>query len=284
MKSLRYKLESLLVKILLGVFRMISPSAASNIGGAIGKMVGPRLAASRKAKRNIALALPDLSYHEIQDTVRDMWENLGRVMAEYPHLAKIARDNTQIIGKENLASLLEGKGPAILFAGHFANWEMAATSLETLGIQVDLIYRAPNNPEVDEILQRCRSLDGTLRTYPKSRSGMRQVVEALKQGRNIGILIDQKYNEGIPAQFFGRTAMTSPAFAQLARKFKCPLIPVRVERLDGVRFRVSVLPPLDVTNLSDEEAIAAAHKVLEGWIRERPGEWLWLHRRWRENA
>lgn len=284
MKHLRYKIEAALIKGIMGFFRLLPAGTASTIGGTIGRKIGPRLAASRKAKRNLSLSLPDLSPPQVEDAVRSMWENLGRVMAEYPHLAELAQTQTEIVGRENLTPLLEGKGPAILFAGHLANWEMAATSLQTLGIQVDLIYRAPNNPDVDIILQRCRSLDGTLRTYPKSRSGMRQVVEALKQGRNIGILIDQKYNEGLPAQFFGRVAMTSPAFAQLARKFKCPLIPVRVERLGGANFRISVLPPLDVTNLSDEDAIAAAHTILEGWIRERPGEWLWLHRRWREKG
>ena len=106
------------------------------------------------------------------------------------------------------------------------------------------------------------------------------MVETLRDGGALGILIDQKYNEGLAIPFFGRPAMTSPAFVQMAQKTNCPLIPVRGERLPGAHFRVTIYPPLNITEQGVEDAIAQAHMLLEEWISERPGQWLWLHRRW----
>ena len=211
--------------------------------------------------------------------ITGMWDNLGRVFAEYPHLETIAKDHVEFVGMEHVTQ----KNPAVLIAGHIANWEMAATSFYVRGIPIDLIYRAPNNPGVDTMLKKWRSLNGKINTYPKSKAGMRQVVAALSKGNNLGILIDQKYNPGLPAAFFGQTAMTSPAFVQLAQKYRCPLYPVRVERIAGCQFRVTCHAPLDADQ-PVETVIAKAHQLLEQWISERPEQWIWLHRRWKEGA
>lgn len=282
MKRLRYLIEAALVRSLIFSFGLMPVEMASNTGGAIAAFIGPRLSASRKAKRHVMSSL-HVSETDADKIVRGMWDNLGRVFAEYPHLPTIYQHHIEVVGEDIAQDLAQGYGPILFFSGHLANWEIAAPSMRRFGIDVDLIYRPPNNPYVETILQRCRSMDGTLKTYPKSSAGMRQVMGALKNDRRIGILIDQKYNQGVEAQFFGQPAMTSPAFIQLAQKFNCPLIPVRVERVKGPNFRVTIYPSLQLSN-PVESLIDDAHRLLEDWIREHPEQWLWLHRRWKTKS
>ena len=279
MKKIRYLIEGFLVRMLIGLFSALNATNASCLGAAIGRSIGPHLSVSRKARRHVIASL-NVSATEAHNIVRGMWDNLGRVFAEYPHLSTINAQYVDVVGAENLAQVTPESGPAIFFAGHLANWEIAAPSLRRFGIDVDLIYRAPNNPYVQNILDKCRSMDGTLRTYPKSASGMRQVMKALKDGRRIGILIDQKYNQGVETLFFGQPAMTSPAFIQLAKKFNCPLIPVQVERTGGIHFRVTIHPPRDLT-LDDAVLLDQSNSLLESWISNAPAHWLWLHKRWK---
>lgn len=279
MKKLRYLSEALLVYILMFIFRILPANLASNLGGFIGKNVAYRLSATRKARRHIENSL-GTNLDETNRIALGMWDNLGRLFAEYPHLPELYMTKSELLGVENLGELTTStNSPAIFFSGHLANWEISAPSLRQKNIDVDLIYRAPNNPYVKNILDKCRSMDGTLKTYPKSAQGMRQVMMALKQGRRIGILIDQKYNQGIEVPFFGQPSMTSLAFIQLAKKFNCPLIPVQVERIKGANFRVTIHKPMDLSK-DDNVLITEAHTMLEGWIRHAPAHWLWLHKRW----
>ena len=276
MKRVRYACETALVAVMLGFFKCLSPQHASNLGGMIARFIGPLLSVNRRAAKHLKLALPGKSDAEYADIIRGMWDNLGRLFAEYPHLERIGSTCVEFAGMENFTT----QSPAILISGHIANWEVAAASFFARDIPVDLIYRAPNNPMVNRMLQTYRSIHGKINIYPKSKTGMRKVVSALGKGHNVGILIDQKYNSGIPADFFGQTAMTSPIFIQLARKFTCPVYPVRVERLHGCHFRVSCFPPLNIDQPT-ETVIAEAHHLLESWISERPSQWIWLHRRWK---
>lgn len=280
MKTFRYICEAALVYALMGVFKILPAERASALGGWIGRNVAYKFSVTRKAKRHIANSLhtDDIETSRI---AKNMWDNLGRLFAEYPHLPELYMTGTELTGIENLGTLpLKKNTPAIFFSGHLANWEISAPSLRQQNIDVDLIYRAPNNPYVKKILDQCRSMDGTLRTYSKSAQGMRQVMAALKQGRRIGILIDQKYNQGVEVPFFGQPAMTSLAFIQLAKKFNCPLIPVQVERLGPTaKFRVTIHPPLDLTK-DDDSLITEAHTLLENWIKNAPTNWLWVHKRW----
>lgn len=279
MKQIRYLLEALLLALLLGLSKILPVTWASNFGGFVGRCVGPRLAASRKAVHNISSSFPDKPATEIEKIVIGMWDNLGRVMMEYAHLPHIGRDRTEIIGAEILERYKNS--PTILFSAHLANWEVCPIAAMTqYGFKVSSVYRAPNNPISDKMLHHARSLKNTLQTIRKSKTGTRHLVKALNENAHIGILIDQKYNEGIAADFFGRSAMTSPAFVQLAQKFNCPLIPLKIERLKGANFRMTILPPLDIADKSIEDAVEESHTLLEGWISARPEQWLWLHRRW----
>ncbi len=280
MKNLRYFFEGVFLRVIFFIFKLMPVDMASNIGGAIGRIIGPRLAASRKALKNVSASFPDKNPTEHQAIVKSMWDNLGRVIAEYPHLEQIGRERTTIIGGEILD--VQKDSATILITGHLANWEVCPIAAHIQhGYDVTSIYRPPNNKTADTVLMKCRSLGGKLKTIPKALSGTRQIIKTLNDKGHIGILIDQKYNEGVEAQFFNRPAMTSPAFAQLAHKFKCPLVPLKIVRNKGANFTMTILEPLDITGQSETEIIKTSHDLLEEWISETPAQWLWLHRRWK---
>jgi KDO2-lipid IV(A) lauroyltransferase len=147
-----------------------------------------------------------------------------------------------------------------------------------------LIYRAASNPYVNWIFTRGRANDG-VELIPKGATGARKALEKLKRGEHIGMLVDQKMNDGISVPFFGVEAMTAPALAAFALKYKCPVVPAHLVRVKGARFRIMFDPPILFTDTGDRhadvlEAMTVVNGFLEGWIRERPDHWLWLHKRW----
>ncbi|MDB2682982.1 hypothetical protein N9Z27_01875 [Alphaproteobacteria bacterium] len=286
MKNFRYRVEAALLYFLFFAFGIMPVAVASAIGGFLGRTIGPKLGASKKARRNIVLALPEKSEAEQDQVLRGMWDNLGRLIAEYPHLYGIATARTTIVGGDILERVIEEHGQGIFIGGHLANFEInCATALLKAGVLVDITYRAPNNPWSDKLLQKARTLNGAIPAHAKSREGGMSLFRALKDGHSVGILIDQKYNEGLAVPFFGHEAMTNPAFVALAQKIDCPVVPIRAVRKDDARFEMHIGEPIELVDdygkaLGFDAVIAKANVVLEGWIREYPEQWLWLHRRW----
>jgi Kdo2-lipid IVA lauroyltransferase/acyltransferase len=281
------RLEAWGAALSFGAFKLLPRDHASALGGALARRVGPFLGASKHARRNISRAFPELPETEIERVVTGMWDNLGRVVAEYPHLRKVFIFEPDGIvetqGFENVDRAIAAGRRMIFFSGHIANWEIAMLAGVQYGIPVAQIYRAANNPLMDRMIARFRGDGGEF--IPKGAIGARRAVTALRRGTHLALLADQKMNDGIPVAFFGHPAMTAPAIAVLALRFDCDVLPLRVERLDGARFRVTVFPPLPLARSGEPHADAAALMVrvnatLEAWIRDRPEQWLWIHRRW----
>lgn len=284
---LDYPLQALPLWALYGFFRLLPLDWASALGGRLARLIGPRLGASRKALQNLERALPDLAPEDRWAIHVGMWENLGRIAGEYPHIGRIWGDGgdcrVEVIGVEHLRAVIDSGRAAIMFSGHLGNWELLSSGAERHGMRLTLVYRRPNNPLVARLLDRARGhIAGE--HVPKGREGARALVETLRRNGWVAMLVDQKMNDGLPVPFFGRDAMTAPAVAQLAIKFGAPLLPARIERLGGARFRLTVFPPLDLPEGDRTEAVRAllarVNAILEGWIRETPSQWLWLHRRW----
>jgi KDO2-lipid IV(A) lauroyltransferase len=261
---------------------------ASALGGRLARLIGPALPVSRRALRNLERALPELDPAARQRVVREMWENLGRVVAEYPHLPRIRcfGEGRRVIveGTEHVDRALAAQKPLIFFSGHFGNWELLALAAAQYGLRVAAIYRAANNPAVEQVMQALRRSLG-VEPISKGAAGARRAIAALRQGKALGMLVDQKMNDGIAVPFFGRDAWTAPAVAELALKYGCTLLPARVDRLGGARFRLTVMPPLELAPTGDRPAdvhaaMARINRLLESWIREAPGHWFWVHRRW----
>lgn len=281
-------IEAAVVHGLFALLRLVPLQTASAIGGAVARAIGPWIGVTRRARKNLRLAFPEKSPEEIERIIRDVWDNLGRVVAEYPHLSRITAFTPdaaiEVRGTEHVDAARARGVPLIFFSGHLGNWEVNAIAAKAYGTPLHLIYRPANNPWIEQIYREGRG-DIAAGLIPKGAEGARQAMRVLREGQQLGILIDQKMNDGIPVPFFGRDAMTAPALARLAFKYDCAVLPTQVERLDGARFRLTVHPPLPLERSGDLRRdtlrlMTRANALLEAWIRQRPGQWLWLHRRW----
>ncbi len=285
--QLGQRLEGLGAALAFGGLGKLPIDRASAVGGAIGRRIGPLLGISKRARINLGRAFPDLADSAIEEIVVGMWDNLGRVVAEYPHLRQIrvfAPDGrVETHGFEHMDRAVAARRRMIIFSGHIANWEIGALAAAQYGAPVTQIYRAANNPLVARLISRFRGDRGEY--VPKGSAGARRAVAALARGEHLTLLADQKLNDGIPAPFFGRAAMTAPALAMLALRFDCDVLPARVERLEGAHFRLTVFPPLPLPRgigpqAAVAELTAQVNAILESWVRDRPEQWLWVHRRW----
>lgn len=287
-KYLAQPLEAALLTLAYHLFAALPFDLASAIGGWIARTLGPHLTVTKTAVGNLKRAFPEKSDGEIAHIVRGMWDNLGRVAGEYPHLDELELyepgGRVEVVGAEYVDLLRDDGKAGIFFSAHFGNWELASMSATQRDLPLTRIYRPPNNPLADRLIRRARRhITGEL--LPKGSEGARRAIEIVRGGGHLGMLVDQKMSDGIPVPFFGREAMTAPALAQIALRFRCPVVPARVERVGGARFLITIYPPLKMPDSGDRQAdvkaaMALVNRTIEGWIRERPEQWLWLHRRW----
>ena len=251
-----YRAEAWLAAVAMRLIGLLPLDAASALGGGLARAIGPRLGITRRARRNLRAALPEFGEAETDAVIRGMWDNLGRVAFEYPHLPKIkvfaADGRVEVRGLDNLERVLAAGRRVVMFSGHLGNWEIAALAGGQYELEIAQIYRAANNPLVDAMLARLRGDLGEL--IPKGAVASRRAVAALRRGGHLSLLADQKLNDGIAVPFFGRDAMTAPALALLALRFDCDVLPVRVERLQGARFRLTVYPKLTLPRSGDRDA------------------------------
>lgn len=282
------------VWLLFALARLLPVEWTAGVAGRVARAIGPRLAVSRVARDNLARAFPEKEADERARILAGAWDNLGRTAAEYPYLGslwdydperpELAR-RIEIVGAEQFVALRDDGRPGIVFAAHLANWELLAVAAARHGLEVAVLYREPNNPFVARLVRRIRGRHMG-RLIPTDLAGGVQLVHVLRQGGHVGMLVDQHFSRGAPGTFFGQPVRTAPVLAKLAREFGCPVHGARVERLPGERFRLTLTPPLNLAftgdNAADERAaMDQVNRVIEGWVRERPEDWLWMHRRWR---
>ncbi len=274
-----------------GLARRLGPTRASNLGGLIGRSVGRALPATRVADRNLARAMPLLTPVQRRRIVRGAWDNLGRTAAELPNLAGLRRTDAgpgwECLDDGPLRALQGRSGPAILFSGHLANWEIGFPVAASLGLDVSWFYRRSSNALADALIQDMRetAVGHHVPMFAKGSDGAKAALRHLRNGGLLGMLVDQKLNEGLAIPFFGQPAMTSPAMAHFALRFGCPVIPIHAVRLGPARFRVVCDPPMVHPDTGDRMADVATmtgmmNDIVERWVREQPESWLWLHRRW----
>ncbi len=286
LQKLRYGVEAALFLAFMGFFRLIGLDAASAVGGFIGREFFARTRVTQRARDNLAMAFPEKSHAEREAIIRVMWDNLGRTVAEYAHLDKFDLHGPDPrIRVENTAEIekVRGRG-ALLLSGHFANWEILPIAASRYGLDGAVVYRPPNNPYVDRYISRARARKGYAEQISKHH-GVKRIFTLLRGGKAILLLADQKTNEGIPAPFFGRDAMTTHAPAALALKLKVPVVFASNKRMGGARFTITIYPPPEFTPTGDEDTdmralTAAINLRLEEMVRADPSQWLWIHRRW----
>lgn len=292
--TLGHWLELFTAKALFSLFGLIGVDAASALAGGFLRHVGPLVRPiSRRAEDNLRMIFPDWDEAKVRRVTAGVWENLGRTAAEFNHLEDLvpfgSDSRVDVVGEERLRMIARGARPAIFVSGHFANWEVMSIAFHAAGVEYATVYRAANNPLVDELIINMRAKVMSRALIPKGKRGGRALIETLKAGRSLAMLVDQKLNDGISAPFLGREAMTAPAAARLSLKFSAPIIPVSIERLKGARFRVTVHEAIAFAPTGDltADVLALTTRVnehLERDILARPEQWLWMHRRWPKNG
>jgi KDO2-lipid IV(A) lauroyltransferase len=300
MKRLRIGLRSALDKAaglavsgLLHGIRHLDRVAISNFAGAVMRTIGPWLPEHKIGRANLVAAFPEKSSAEVEQILRGVWENLGRVAAEFAHVDRICEgdpENRKYIEyrpgtAERFKALRDDGKPALIFAAHLANWELPAVLAAADGLDTVVLYRRPNLDAVADAVEKIR--EGHMgELVPTSMSAPVRIGRALAEGRHAAMLVDQHYVRGVDVTFFGRTCKANPLIAMLAREAECAIHGTRVIRLPGGRFCAevteAVTPVRDAQGKIDiQGTMQAITKVIEGWVREYPEQWLWLHRRWR---
>src|SRR5476651_2637892 len=280
---------------LLRTTRYFDPVKTANLFGRVARFMGKRLRENRIGRNNLKAAFPEKSPEEIETILAGVWDNLGRLGAEFAHLDHIwqhdpahpeqSRIEIEPRTHELFAQLrLDGK-PALIFACHLGNWELPAVAADAHGLDATILFRRPNSQSANRIIEEMRAVKmGTL--IPAGRDAPLRLADALQKGQHVAMLVDQYFTNGVDVTFFGRKTKANPTLARLLRQIECPVHGVRIIRLPGHRFRAElseeVKPVRDAAGQIDiQGTMQAITSVVEGWIREYPDQWLWLHRRWR---
>ncbi|HVV40914.1 MAG TPA: lipid A biosynthesis lauroyl acyltransferase [Nitrobacter sp.] len=280
---------------LLRTTRYFDPIKTANLFGRVAQMVGPLLREQKIARANLTAAFPEKSPAEIETILAGVWNNLGRIGAEIAHLDHIWDLDPEHLGngrveiEPNSQKLFErlrddGK-PALIFASHLGNWELPAVAAAAHGLNSTVLYRRPNIASADKAIHALRALNmGTL--MPASHDAPFKLAQALQNGEHVAMLVDQYFTNGVEVTFFGRTTKANPMLARLLRQVECPVHGVRIIRLPDHRFRAELTEEIPPVRDADGEidvrgTMQVITSVIEGWVREHPDQWLWLHRRWR---
>jgi KDO2-lipid IV(A) lauroyltransferase len=290
--KITYRIEYALARACLALLRAMPPAAASDFGGFLARAIGPLLPPTEVAYANLKVVMPELDAAARRRVVRGVWENLGRTIGELPHLANLRRDTPsgpgfEVRNEEIIRRIAAQGGPAVFCSAHIGNWEFLPVAVASVGLPFGAVYRAAANPLIDQLIRQLRAAvvaqDQPL--FSKGAAGARRAMAHIARGGRLGLVVDQKMNDGIEARLFGLPAMTAPAAAAFALRVRCPVVCGHVERLGPARLCLVAEEPLELPDTGDRQADIALltqriNDQLEGWIRARPESWLWLHRRW----
>ena len=291
MKIIRYFIEFILVIFFFVIFKIIGLKLSSNLGEYIGKYFGPLFRNKTIAKKNIQIALPNISEKEINILINNMWKNIGRIFGEYVHLNKFSvieekKNKITFIDKENIEKLKNNKRPIIFFSGHFANFELMGRCLKELGFNIGTIYRPLNNIFLNPIMEFIRKKCITPVQIEKGSKGTKKLIKHISANNPLALLMDQRLSSSIHVPFFNKPATTTTMPAQLSIKYDALLVPVFIKRIKNTNFEFFIEEPLSINRTSNYEKDIfnitkdMNHKI-EEFIRKDPANWLWLHDRWK---
>ena len=286
MKKIRYFVEFLIIIFLLVIFKILGFKLASSLGGLIGRSVGPLFRSKKKILSNISKALPEIEEKNTELIVKKMWENYGRILSEYMFIKNFRNSKYKkfltIEGQEILNELKDSKEPVVFISGHFNNFELMAMQIEKSGINLAAIYRPLNNIFLNKIMEKIRTKYICRKQIIKGGSGTRELLKSFKNNYSIAIMIDQRVSESIKTDFFGHKASTTTIPAQLVKKFGSKIVPIYIERINGVYFKMTISKPVSFDKESTiEEITLNLNKWLEKMILINPGQWIWSHDRWK---
>lgn len=277
---------------LLAMMRYLPAKAGIAFFCWFARTIGPFLPRHQIALDNLTKAYPEMDERDIQKIALEMWENMGRLFAEYVFLDKIfdfdpdAKEPglVEVDGIDIFLKLRYEKKPHIFFTAHTGNFELLPICAAAYDLNVTALFRPPNNPYIAKrVLKARRTNMGHL--VPSKAGAAWALAGKLAEGDNVGMLVDQKFRRGIPGTFFGRPVKTNPLLVKLARQYECDVYPARCIRLPGGRYKLELYDRMDLPRDSEGhiDVAATAQKLndtVETWIREYPGQWMWFHKRW----
>ena len=286
MKTVIYFFEFVLVSLLLIIFKILGYKLASNFGFFIGKTFGPLFRSKSLVIDNLKKSNISLKKTHEQST-DEIFGNYGRIFAEYPFIKNFRNGKLekyiQVDGKQYLDEIKSKNKKVVFISGHFNNFELMAMMIEKYGIDLSAIYRPLNNIFLNKTMEKIRIKYICKKQIKKGRSGTREIIENLKKGSSIALMIDQRVREGSKVNFFGSLATTTTIPAQLVKKYKCDLVPIYIERRSKFHFKMYVSKPIKVSESKTiEEITQFLNTVLEQMIVKNPLQWIWTHDRWKK--
>ena len=286
MGKIKYFFQFLIVIFVFFIFKLLGLKISSFIGGKIFQFIGPFFRSKKIIHLNIKRAFPNLEQKEINKITSNMWNNYGRVFAEYMFIKKFRNNqlsnNIIIEGKEILNDLKEKNIKAIFISGHFSNFELMAMQIEKIGIKIATIYRPLNNIFLNFIMENIRTKHICKKQIKKGIGGLKDLLKLNKEGYSTALMIDQRVSQGSKLDFFNEKAFTTTIPAQLVKKFSIPVVPIFIERFDGIKFKMKVQKPISFKdNSSIDDITLRLNKILERMILDSPDHWIWSHNRWK---
>ena len=286
MKYIKYFFEFLFSIFFFIFFKIIGPKKSSDVSGKIFEIIGPFFRSKKVIRNNIKRALPEIDENNLKNIENSMWNNYGRIFAEYIFLkdfryGKLASE-VQIEGKEILNDIKENNKQVIFISGHLSNFELMAMFIEKSGINLSAIYRPLNNIFLNGIMENIRKKYICKNQIKKGLAGLKKLIKLKKKNYSTALMIDQRVSEGILSPLFNEKALTTTIPAQLVKKFNIPIVPVYIERIDGLKFKITINQPLSFPqNTSQQQITDNLNQILEKFILSKPENWIWSHNRWK---
>ena len=286
MKIVKYFFQFLFFIIFFFLFKILGFKISSSIGGKLFEIIGPIFRSKKLIDTNIKKALPNINSEDLKKTTRLMWNNYGRIFAEYVFIKSFRNgklnSRISIEGQDILEEIKKLNQQVVFISGHFSNFELMAMHLEKVGIKLTAIYRPLNNIFLNIIMENIRKKYICKNQIKKGIGGMKKIIHLKRQNYSTALMIDQRVSEGIRSNFFNNPALTTTIPAQLVKKFKIPVVPIFIERVNNLNFKITVSKPINFTDSDSIEKITDdLNKVLETMILHKPEQWIWSHNRWK---
>jgi len=286
-----------LVAGILGAAKRMDRKRTADFAGALMRRFGPLLPEHRVGRENLHAAFPEKSATEIEGILAGVWDNLGRIAVEFAHLDEFCIEGTgpqtaDVVTHppgmaERYWRMMANDKPMLGFAAHLANWELPAVVAKVLVERSAVLYRRPNIRPISNLIVKMRApLMGEL--IPTGLDAPVKMARLVQSGTHVGMLVDQHFSKGVDVIFFGRRCRANPLIALIARQTECPIHGLRVVRKpDGNSFYAEITDPIEPVRdaqgkIDVTSTMQVVTSVVEGWVREFPEQWLWLHRRWRQ--
>ena len=281
MKTIKYFLQFIFIIIFFFIFKILGLRFSSALGGKLFEIIGPLFIHS-----NIKKAFPEISLEKSNNITKLMWNNYGRVFSEYMFMKDFrerkSNNKIEIEGQEILEEIKKKNKPVVFISGHLSNFELMAMHIEKTGIKLSAIYRPLNNIFLNKIMERIRKKYICKNQIKKGIGGLKKLIGLKKNNYSTALMIDQRVSEGIKSKFFNQKALTTTIPAQLVKKFKIPVVPIFIERVNDINFKIVVKKPIYFDNdVSVKDITDKLNLVLEKLITYKPEQWIWSHNRWK---